>query len=57
MMGELLNVTVSNNRAIVGGGVHIEHNPTELKFSEEYDLLWKCINCLLLLKVVSLIYI
>ncbi|MCU0344409.1 MAG: ATP-binding protein [Ignavibacterium sp.] len=35
-MGELKGVTVCNNRAMIGGGVHIEHNPMYFKFSSEY---------------------
>ncbi|OGU77338.1 MAG: hypothetical protein A2V93_11875 [Ignavibacteria bacterium RBG_16_34_14] len=35
-MGELRGVTICNNRAVVGGGVHIEHNPMYFKFSSEY---------------------
>ena len=35
-MGELRGVTVCNNRAVIGGGVHIEHNPMYFKFSSEY---------------------
>jgi parallel beta-helix repeat protein len=35
-MGELRGVTVCNNRAVIGGGVHIEHNPMYFKFSSEH---------------------
>jgi signal transduction histidine kinase/AraC-like DNA-binding protein len=35
-MGELRGVTVCNNRAVIGGGVHIEHNPMYFNFSSEY---------------------
>jgi parallel beta-helix repeat protein len=35
-MGELRGLTVCNNNAMIGGGVHIEHNPIYFKFSSEY---------------------
>lgn len=34
--GELSGVTICNNRAMIGGGINIEHNPMYLKFSYEH---------------------
>jgi parallel beta-helix repeat protein len=35
-MGELRGITICYNRAMIGGGVHIEHNPMYFNFSSEY---------------------
>lgn len=34
--GELSGVTICYNKAMIGGGINIEHNPMYLKFSSEY---------------------
>lgn len=34
--GELSGVTICNNKAMLGGGVHIEHNPAYFRFSPEH---------------------